>query len=68
MIEIDQKKPERAVLIGVIHQGQTEEQVEEYLDELAFLTHTAGGTPLKRFTQKRQLPDPKTYLGSGKMN
>lgn len=68
MIEINQKKPERAVLIGVIHQGQTEEQVEEYLDELAFLTHTAGGTPLKRFTQKRQLPDPKTYLGSGKMN
>lgn len=67
MIEIDQKKPERAVLIGVIHQGQTEEQLEEYLNELAFLTETAGGTPVKRFTQKRQLPDPKTYIGSGKM-
>jgi len=67
MLEINQKKPERAVLIGVIHQGQTEEQLEEYLNELAFLTETAGGTPMKRFTQKRQLPDPKTYIGSGKM-
>lgn len=59
---------ERAVLVGVINQHQDEDQVQEYLDELAFLTETAGGIPEKRFVQKLQTPNPRTYIGSGKLN
>lgn len=58
---------ESAVLIGVITFGQTEEQVEEYLDELEFLAHTAGAVTHKRFVQKVDQPNPKTYIGSGKV-
>ncbi|MEA1787512.1 GTPase HflX [Arenibacter sp. GZD96] len=58
---------ERAVLIGVIHREQDEEKVTEYLDELEFLTYTAGGEVTKRFIQRIDLPNPKTYIGSGKM-
>lgn len=58
---------ESAVLVGVISQGQTEREISEYLDELAFLTETAGATPLKRFVQKLEAPNPKTFLGSGKI-
>lgn len=58
---------ESAVLIGVITFGQTEEQVEEYLDELEFLAHTAGAVTQKRFVQKVDQPNPKTYIGSGKV-
>lgn len=59
---------ENAVLIGIINQFQTEEKVEEYLDELAFLADTAGANCLKRFTQKLDKPNPKTFLGTGKIN
>lgn len=62
-----QNKIERAVLIGVITQKQTEEQVEEYLDELEFLTHTAGAETVRRFTQKLEKVHPKTFIGTGKI-
>ncbi|MEM9078266.1 MAG: GTPase HflX [Bacteroidota bacterium] len=58
---------EQAVLIGVINQSQNEEKVREYLDELEFLTYTAGGEVTKRFVQRVETPNPKTYIGSGKM-
>ncbi len=59
---------DKAVLVGVINQGQDEKQVEEYLDELAFLTETAGALPVKRFVQKLEKPNPKTFVGTGKIN
>nr|WP_299337920.1 GTPase HflX [Allomuricauda sp.] len=58
---------EKAVLIGVINKNQDEEKVTEYLDELEFLTYTAGGEVCKRFVQRVEVPNPKTYIGSGKM-
>lgn len=58
---------EKAVLIGVITKTQDEDKSEEYLDELEFLTYTAGGEVLKRFTQKMDMPNPKTFIGTGKM-
>ena len=58
---------EKTVLIGVINQMQDEAKSKEYLDELAFLTYTAGGEVVKRFTQKIDTPNPKTFIGSGKM-
>ncbi|WP_299225200.1 GTPase HflX [uncultured Psychroserpens sp.] len=67
MIEKKDSALEKAVLIGVITKEQNEERSKEYLDELAFLTYTAGGDVLKRFTQKMDMPNPKTFIGSGKM-
>ncbi|MFY7670708.1 GTPase HflX [Tenacibaculum sp. MEBiC06402] len=67
MIETREAISEKAVLIGVITQLQNEEKAEEYLDELEFLTITAGGVPVKRFLQKLDKPNPKTFLGSGKL-
>lgn len=58
---------EKAVLIGVVTREQDEVKSKEYLDELEFLTYTAGGEVLKRFTQKMDMPNPKTYIGSGRM-
>jgi GTPase len=58
---------EKAVLVGVVHKGQTEIQVEEYLDELAFLAETAGAVTVKRFMQKLLHPDSRTYIGKGKL-
>ncbi|MER3499169.1 MAG: GTPase HflX [Chitinophagaceae bacterium] len=58
---------ERAVLVGVIHKDQTEQQVNDYLDELAFLAETAGAIAVKRFTQKLAYPDSKTFIGKGKL-
>lgn len=58
---------EKAVLIGVITKLQDESKSEEYLEELEFLTYTAGGEVLKHFTQKMDKPNPKTFIGSGKM-
>ena len=58
---------EKAVLVGVVHKDQTDRQVEEYLDELAFLAETAGASAVKRFTQKLAHPDSKTYIGKGKL-
>ena len=60
-------KEERAVLVGLVHKDQTETQVQEYLDELAFLAHTAGAVAVKRFTQKLLHPDSKTFVGKGKL-
>ncbi|WP_046755863.1 GTPase HflX [Kordia jejudonensis] len=58
---------ERAVLVGVITKEQDETKSKEYLDELEFLTYTAGGEVVKRFTQKMEIPNPKTFIGTGKM-
>ena len=67
---IDGKKAisEKAVLIAVVSQLQNEEKTEEYLDELEFLTKTAGGVAIKRFTQKLEKPHPKTFIGTGKLD
>ncbi|WP_457611603.1 GTPase HflX [Lutibacter sp.] len=67
MIEEKKVTSEKIVLIGVITQHQNEEQSNEYLDELEFLTLTAGGTAVKRFTQKLEIPNPKTFIGAGKL-
>jgi GTP-binding protein HflX len=61
------EKEERAILVGLIHKDQTEPQVQEYLDELAFLAETAGAISVKRFTQKLQHPDSRTFVGKGKL-
>ena len=58
---------ERAVLVGLIHKEQTEPQVQEYLDELAFLASTAGAVAVKRFAQKLPHPDSRTFVGKGKL-
>tara|TARA_R110002049_G_scaffold24361_4_gene86526 strand:- start:2326 stop:3540 length:1215 start_codon:yes stop_codon:yes gene_type:complete len=68
MIEKKDIALERAVLIGVITKDQGEEKSKEYLDELEFLTFTAGGYAVKRFTQKMDMPNPKTFIGTGKMD
>ena len=62
-----EKIKEKAILVGVISNEQTEDQVNEYLDELAFLTETAGAVPIMQFTQRVKMPNPKTYIGSGKL-
>jgi len=67
MIEKKDIALEKAVLIGVITREQDEEKSKEYLDELEFLTYTAGGDVVKRFTQKMDMPNPKTFIGTGKM-
>jgi GTP-binding protein HflX len=61
------QKAERAILVGLVDTTQREEQVQEWLDELAFLAETAGAITLKRFTQKLQHPDSKTFIGKGKL-
>lgn len=58
---------EKTVVVGIITQNQSEEKLKEYLDELEFLTFTAGGEVVKRFFQKMERPNPKTFLGTGKM-
>lgn len=67
MLEKKTTEYEKAVLIGVINREQNEEKVTEYLDELEFLTYTAGGEVVKRFIQRVDVPNPKTLIGSGKM-
>ena len=61
------QKEETAVLVGIVHKDQTEQQVQEYLDELAFLAETAGAITVKRFTQKLVHPDSRTFVGKGKL-
>jgi len=68
MIEKKDIALEKAVLIGIITKDQNEEKSKEYLDELEFLTYTAGGYAVKRFTQKMEHPDSRTFIGSGKMD
>ena len=67
MLEKKTLSVEKTVLVGIINQQQDEDQSKEYLDELAFLALTAGGEVVKRFTQKINLPNPKTFIGSGKL-
>ena len=69
MIDKNKKVQEeqRAVLVGLVHKEQTEQQVKEYLDELAFLAETAGAKAVKTFYQKLQHPDSKTFVGKGKL-
>src|SRR4051812_31636441 len=62
------KKQETAVMVGIMDKQQDEIQVKEYLDELSFLIETAGAVPLKRFIQRLAKPDPKTFIGSGKLD
>ncbi len=66
MIEND-KPLERAILVGILYPGQNEREVEDFLGELSFLTETAGAEPVKRFIQKLNIPDPRTFVGSGKI-
>ncbi|MBL7709160.1 MAG: GTPase HflX [Chitinophagaceae bacterium] len=61
------EKEEKAVLVGLVQKDQTEQLVTEYLDELAFLAETAGAVTVKRFTQKLQRPDSRTFIGKGKL-
>jgi GTP-binding protein HflX len=68
MIEKQNTKIENVVLIGIITKDQDEEKAKEYLDELEFLTFTAGGNARKRFTQKLDFPNPKTFIGTGKLD
>jgi GTP-binding protein HflX len=67
MLDFKETVYEKAVLIGVITREQPADKIEEYLDELEFLTYTAGGEVIKRFIQKISFPNPKTLIGSGKM-
>jgi GTP-binding protein HflX len=59
---------EKAILIGINYPGQDIRETEEYIDELSFLTDTAGAIPVKRFIQKLDMPDPRTFVGSGKIS
>ena len=68
MIEAKSLALENTVIVGIINIRQDEIQSKEYLDELAFLAYTAGGMVLKRFIQKIRIPNPKTFIGSGKMS
>jgi GTP-binding protein HflX len=67
MIETD-KPLERAILVGIIYPGQDEREVDDFLGELSFLTETAGAEPVKRFIQKLDIPNPRTFVGSGKID
>ena len=67
MLEKKAIEYEKSVLIGVVNKDQSLEKMTEYLDELEFLTYTAGGEVTKRFVQRVEVPNPKTYIGSGKM-
>ncbi len=67
MIEEKSLEVEKTVLIGIINARQDAVKSKEYMDELAFLAHTAGGEVVSRYTQKIDPPNPKTFIGSGKM-
>lgn len=67
MLEKEEINYEKAILVGIVTQNQSEDKLNEFLDELTFLTQTAGGEVVKRFTQKVDKPNPKTFVGSGKL-
>jgi GTP-binding protein HflX len=67
MIEKKDIALEKVALVGIITQDQDQEKSKEYLDELEFLTFTAGGEVVRRYTQKMNVPNSKTFIGSGKM-
>lgn len=60
-------KPEKAILVGIITPGQSDDETREYLDELTFLVDTAGGITVRSFTQRMQRPDRATFVGTGKL-
>ncbi|HPF97380.1 MAG: GTPase HflX [Flavobacteriaceae bacterium] len=68
MIEKKDISLEKVALVGIVTKEQDEAKSKEYLDELEFLAFTAGGEVVKRFTQKMERPDPRTFIGSGKMD
>lgn len=68
MLEKKEAQYERVVLVGLITQDQSEEKLDEYMDELEFLAYTAGAETLARYTQKLSQPDAKYFVGSGKLN
>lgn len=59
--------PEKAVLVGLVTNRYEADRIDDYLDELAFLVETAGGEPIKRYIQRMDSKDPKTFIGSGKL-
>ncbi len=61
------QEQEKALLVGLVNKFQREKQVQEFLDELEFLALTAGATTVKRYVQKMPQPDPKTFIGKGKL-
>lgn len=67
MLEQDNHVFEKTAVVGIITQNQDEDKLNEYLDELEFLTYTAGGEVIKRFSQKMDKPNPKTFVGTGKL-
>mgnify|MGYP001188376713 CR=1 FL=1 len=67
MIENKKIQYENTIIIGVVNKNQSETIVNDYLDELTFLSETAGGVVKKRFIQKLESPNPKTFIGSGKI-
>ncbi len=67
MLDKQEIEYEKTVLIGLVTRQQDEEKAKEYLDELEFLAYTAGGEVLNRFTQKMDMPNPKTFIGTGKL-
>ena len=67
MLEKEKTSFEKTVIVGIVTQNQSEDKLTEYLDELEFLTFTAGGEVVKRFWQKMDKPNPKTFLGTGKI-
>lgn len=67
MLEQKEIAYEKTVLVGIVTQGQDADTLEDYLDELQFLAYTAGGEVTKRFTQRMERPNPKTFIGTGKM-
>lgn len=68
MLEKEKINFEKTAIVGIVTQNQSEEKLREYLDELEFLTFTAGGQVVKRFWQKMDKPNPKTFLGTGKID
>ena len=67
MLEKETINFEKTAIVGIITQNQSEEKLNEYLDELEFLTFTAGGEVVRRFSQKMERPNPKTFVGTGKI-
>ena len=67
MLEKETINFEKTAIVGIVTQNQSEEKLNEYLDELEFLTFTAGGEVVKRFSQKMERPNPKTFVGTGKI-
>ncbi len=68
MLEKEVINFEKTAIVGIVTQNQSEDKLNEYLDELEFLTYTAGGKVVKRFSQKMERPNPKTFVGTGKID